>query len=129
MLSRLPLTDYQQIQFHKCGGVECFSRKGAIRLTGTWAGQKRVEHEQKKLMAENKPFFDALIGKRDLAAAGADAILKNDLNALAASERFTEIVEKAPRVRDHFTAAFAREIAKRETPVPQPKQPKPGFKL
>lgn len=40
VLSRLPLAEYQQIQFHMCGGVECFSRKGAIRLTGSWAGQK-----------------------------------------------------------------------------------------
>jgi sphingomyelin phosphodiesterase len=40
VLSRLPLSDYREIQFRKCGGIECFSRKGAIRLTGSWAGQK-----------------------------------------------------------------------------------------
>ena len=99
-------------------------------MTGTWAGQKRVQHEHQKLLAENKPFFHALQAKRDTAAAGADAILKNDLNTLATSDRFEEIVKKAPRVRDHFTAAFARELAKKENPQPHKPGTGPGgFKL
>lgn len=98
-------------------------------MTGTWAGQKRVEQVHAKMMAENKPFFDALEGKRDIAAAGADAILKNDLNSLATSDKFTEIVQKAPRVRDHFTAAFAKELAKKENPPVPPKPPGQGFRL
>jgi endonuclease/exonuclease/phosphatase family metal-dependent hydrolase len=34
VLSRAPLTDYQEIEFDDCGGVECFSRKGALLLSG-----------------------------------------------------------------------------------------------
>jgi hypothetical protein len=99
-------------------------------MTGTWAGQKRVEQQYKRMMEENKPFFDALTAKRDVAAAGADAILKNDLNALATSEKFEDIVKKPPRVRDHFTAAFARELAKKENPpAHKPGTGTGGFKL
>lgn len=89
--------------------------------TGNWAGNKRVQKEYARLMEENKPFFDALKQKRDVAAESAEAILKSDLNALATSSRFEEIVKKAPRVRDHFTAAFARELAKKENPPVPPK--------
>jgi endonuclease/exonuclease/phosphatase family metal-dependent hydrolase len=39
VLSRLPLTDYREIQFSECGGIECFSRKGALRLRGTLKGE------------------------------------------------------------------------------------------
>jgi endonuclease/exonuclease/phosphatase family metal-dependent hydrolase len=35
VLSRYPLTDYQEIEFAKCSSWECFSRKGALLLSGT----------------------------------------------------------------------------------------------
>ncbi|HEY5957903.1 MAG TPA: sphingomyelin phosphodiesterase [Polyangiaceae bacterium] len=35
VLSRRPLTNYQEIRFHDCTDVECFSRKGALMLTGS----------------------------------------------------------------------------------------------
>ncbi len=38
VLSRHPLTDYQTIQFDDCASFECFSRKGAILLSGSCAG-------------------------------------------------------------------------------------------
>jgi endonuclease/exonuclease/phosphatase family metal-dependent hydrolase len=38
VLSRHPMTDYQTIQFDDCANVECWSRKGAILLSGSCAG-------------------------------------------------------------------------------------------
>lgn len=35
LLSRHPLDDYQEIQFGECSSVECFSRKGALLVSGT----------------------------------------------------------------------------------------------
>lgn len=35
LLSRYPLTDYQEIQFDRCSSWECFSRKGALLVSGT----------------------------------------------------------------------------------------------
>jgi endonuclease/exonuclease/phosphatase family metal-dependent hydrolase len=35
VLSRYPLVDYQEIQFSECSSWECFSRKGALLLSGT----------------------------------------------------------------------------------------------
>ncbi len=36
--SRFPLSEYHEIQFRDCAGVECFSRKGAMLLTGSFHG-------------------------------------------------------------------------------------------
>ena len=38
VLSRHPMADYQTIQFDDCACVECFSRKGAILVSGSCAG-------------------------------------------------------------------------------------------
>jgi endonuclease/exonuclease/phosphatase family metal-dependent hydrolase len=38
VLSRHPLADYQTIEFDDCACVECWSRKGAILLSGSCAG-------------------------------------------------------------------------------------------
>jgi endonuclease/exonuclease/phosphatase family metal-dependent hydrolase len=35
VFSRYPLTDYQAISFHECDSWECFSRKGALLVSGT----------------------------------------------------------------------------------------------
>jgi endonuclease/exonuclease/phosphatase family metal-dependent hydrolase len=35
VLSRYRLTDYQAIEFQECGSIECFSRKGALLVSGT----------------------------------------------------------------------------------------------
>lgn len=35
VLSRYPLTDYQTIEFRRCSSWECFSRKGALLVSGT----------------------------------------------------------------------------------------------
>ena len=56
VLSRLPLSDYREIQFRKCGGIECFSRKGAIRLTGSCGGQK-FHLVSTHLQGEETPHF------------------------------------------------------------------------
>lgn len=40
IISRLPLTDYHEIQFRAAANVERFSRKGAIFLRGNHAGQE-----------------------------------------------------------------------------------------
>jgi endonuclease/exonuclease/phosphatase family metal-dependent hydrolase len=38
VLSRFPLRCYREIEFRDCAGIECFSRKGAIRLGGDFLG-------------------------------------------------------------------------------------------
>jgi len=40
VVSRYPLTNYHAIQFRHCAGIECWSRKGAMLLTGTVAGRR-----------------------------------------------------------------------------------------
>ena len=38
VLSKRPLADYRAIEFGECGNVECFSRKGALLVSGTCGG-------------------------------------------------------------------------------------------
>jgi endonuclease/exonuclease/phosphatase family metal-dependent hydrolase len=38
VFSRLPLSDYHEIQFRDCASIECLSRKGAIMLSGSFQG-------------------------------------------------------------------------------------------
>ncbi len=40
ILSRFALSDYHEIQYRDCAGIECFSRKGAIMLTGQFQGHR-----------------------------------------------------------------------------------------
>jgi sphingomyelin phosphodiesterase len=40
MLSRFPLWNYREIEFNKLGGIEVFSRKGAMLMTGTVEGHR-----------------------------------------------------------------------------------------
>jgi hypothetical protein len=40
ILSRFALSNYHEIQFRECAGIECFSRKGAIMLTGQFEGHR-----------------------------------------------------------------------------------------
>lgn len=40
VLSRIPLTDYHEIQFNESAGVESFSRKGAVLLSGAVGSHK-----------------------------------------------------------------------------------------
>jgi endonuclease/exonuclease/phosphatase family metal-dependent hydrolase len=40
VLSRFPLSDYHEIRFRDCAGIECFSRKGALLLTGAFEGHR-----------------------------------------------------------------------------------------
>jgi len=40
VLSRLPLSDYHQIQFRDAAGIERLSRKGALLLKGTFRGHR-----------------------------------------------------------------------------------------
>src|ERR1035441_8491204 len=42
VLSRIPLSGYRQIEYHKAAGIEKFSRKGAIYLTGVVDGKTFV---------------------------------------------------------------------------------------
>jgi hypothetical protein len=94
---------------------------------GLYAGKKAVEKAEARMLQDIAPFFDDLRVHRDRALGMADVILKNDLKALAVSPRFEEIVQKAPRVRDHFTRAFAKRMEQddRRAPPP-PKNPPPG---
>lgn len=95
---------------------------------GIFVGKKAMEKAAASMMKDIQPFFDELRQQRDRAEELADVILKNDLKALAVSPRFEEIVEKAPRVRDHFTKAFAKRMAEddRRAPPPPPKHPPSG---
>jgi endonuclease/exonuclease/phosphatase family metal-dependent hydrolase len=40
ILSRFPLASPHEIQYRDCAGIECFSRKGAIMLTGDFQGRR-----------------------------------------------------------------------------------------
>ena len=40
ILSRFPLSNYHEIQFRDCAAIECFSRKGALMLTGEFQGHR-----------------------------------------------------------------------------------------
>ena len=42
VLSRIPLYGYREIEFNKAVGIERFSRKGAVFLTGTIAGKRFI---------------------------------------------------------------------------------------
>src|SRR5438445_89727 len=42
VLSRIPLCGYREIQFNKSVGIERFSRKGAVFLTGSIAGKRFI---------------------------------------------------------------------------------------
>ncbi|TAL27261.1 MAG: hypothetical protein EPN97_17950 [Alphaproteobacteria bacterium] len=95
---------------------------------GLYAGKKAAEKAETRMLQDIAPFFDDLRVQRDKALEMADVILKNDLKALAVSPRFEEIVQKAPRVRDHFTRAFAKRMEEddRRAPPPPPKNPPSG---
>lgn len=94
---------------------------------GVYAGKKAAERAEARMLKDVQPFFGSLHQQRDRALELADAVLQSDLKALAISPRFDEILQKAPRVRDHFTKAFAKRMAEddRRGPPP-PKLPPTG---
>jgi hypothetical protein len=98
---------------------------------GVKAGRAVVQSSYRNLLAHNRPFINALEAQRDQAAEAADALLETRLRDMAASPRFDELVQKVPRVREHFTAAYARKIAEenqKTTRTPKPPQDN-GFRL
>lgn len=86
---------------------------------GAAIGKKAMVKAEAAMLEDARPLFQNLESQRGKADAAADTILKNDLNQLAASPRLEEIIEKAPRIRDHFTAAFARRVAQDAEQKPQ----------
>jgi hypothetical protein len=93
---------------------------------GIYAGRIATNKAEAAMMRDIEPFFDDLKAQRERALEMADAVLKHDLKALAVSPRFEEIVQKAPRVRDHFTKAFAKRMAEDERRSAPPKLPPAG---
>jgi uncharacterized membrane protein len=92
---------------------------------GVRAGRKMIVHSRQKQFAKNRPFINDLEAEKTKAVAAADVLLETRLRDIAASPRFDDIVTKVPRVRDHFTAAYARKVAEEkdpDAPVP-PKRP------
>jgi endonuclease/exonuclease/phosphatase family metal-dependent hydrolase len=57
ILSQLPLRDYHEIEFSDNDGVESFSRKGAMILTGSLGGS-RFQVVGTHLQGDDGPFFD-----------------------------------------------------------------------
>ncbi len=98
-------------------------------FAGIFARKSATDNANARMLQEARPFFDRLEATKGRAEVAADMILKNNLTDLATSPRFDDIVKKAPRVRDHFTAAFAREIAKKENPKDSRPNPGNGFRL
>lgn len=99
---------------------------------GVKAGRAMVQSSFRKQMAHNRPFINALEAQRDQAGEAADALLETRLRDMAASPRFDELVQKVPRVREHFTKAYGRKIAEEEQKASRipPKPPQDnGFKL
>lgn len=56
VLSRHPLTDYQAIEFAECSSWECFSRKGALLVSGT-CGHTPFRLIATHLQGEEGPVF------------------------------------------------------------------------
>jgi hypothetical protein len=99
---------------------------------GIKAGRAVVQSSFRHHLAQNRPFIDALEAQKNQAAEAADALLENRLRDMAVSPRFDELVEKAPRVREHFMKAYGRKVAEEDqkagrTP-PKPPQEN-GFRL
>jgi hypothetical protein len=56
VVSRFPLTNYHAIQFRYCAGIECFSRKGVMLLTGIVEG-RRFQILATHLQGEEGPHY------------------------------------------------------------------------
>ncbi|TAL27263.1 MAG: hypothetical protein EPN97_17960 [Alphaproteobacteria bacterium] len=99
---------------------------------GVKAGRAVVQSSYRHHLAQNRTFIEALEGQKIQAAEAADALLENRLRDMAASPRFDELVEKAPRVREHFMKAYGRKIAEEDQKAgrnpPKPPQDS-GFRL
>jgi len=90
---------------------------------GIKQGRKMMVRSEQKAINKDKEYLDALGAQRDRAAEAADTELNTSLRAIAESKRFEEVVKTAPRVRDHFTAAYGRQVTGQE-PVEAPEPPK-----
>lgn len=58
VMSRIPLTDYHEIEFHRLAGFEKLSRKGAMLLTGEFKGH-RFHLVATHLQGDDGPSFNA----------------------------------------------------------------------
>ena len=56
VLSRIPLSDYHEIQFNESAGIESFSRKGAIMLSGA-AGANKFQIVATHLQGDDGPSY------------------------------------------------------------------------
>jgi hypothetical protein len=92
---------------------------------GAVSGSFAVQRAHKRFMEENRPFFEALEGQKQQAAAFAAEVLQNEARALAVSAKLPEILEKAPNLRKQIAEAFAKKVAAgdKNPPPPPPKPP------
>lgn len=97
---------------------------------GDRAGRDLAVTSEEKALAENQTFLAALDSSRSGINAVTSEIERTQLRSLAASPKYEEILKKAPKLRDQFAAAFGRQVAAEETPLPTPQKPShDGFKL
>jgi endonuclease/exonuclease/phosphatase family metal-dependent hydrolase len=109
VLSRLPLTDYQEIEFADCRGIECFSRKGAVLLSGRCGtapfrlvvthlqgeeGPVFTEKNQRVRQAQMRQLRDQLLTPN--LEPNVPFILCGDLG----TPRFTEVGSESPPYRE-----------------------------
>jgi hypothetical protein len=87
---------------------------------GLWAGAANRNRALKKFETGAKPFFDSLEKIKTSAAEVSDAVLHDQLPALAGSAKLQTLLERCPNVREHFSEAFIRKAAA------APPAPKPG---
>lgn len=88
------------------------------------AGKKMALHSHQKQLAQNKPFIDALEVEKARAVEAEDSLLASRQDDMAASPQFEDLLNRVPRVREHFSRAYGRKIAE-EKAFDKPSPPKP----
>ena len=91
---------------------------GASVYGGKKLGQKFAEHAQRKNLEKEKPFVDKLINQKLQALTAQDKAVNDDAPAIAGSKSFEEVLNRVPRLREKFAAAYGRKIAEEKTQAP-----------
>lgn len=93
-------------------------------IAGRLMGEKSVLKAREKMMKENKPFFDALDAFKGKADAAIESAKNADMRVLAKSERFPELMERVPSLREKFAEAYRRATGEGDfSGKPKPKKP------
>jgi hypothetical protein len=79
-----------------------------VTLAAVGIGYARVKRAEKRTAAETKPFFDRLAEISGEAKQGADQVIREHLRELSNSPRSEELLQRVPRLRDEFSAAFMK---------------------